>query len=115
MGAQRRVRGAKPDELSGFAANLFTHQLDVGEERLDERVEFCPGRRELKRAPIEELRSEVFLQLQNLHAHGGLLNAVGNVAHSLADAFVAGDVIEQLQMVNVHGLTEWMALSFFIN
>ena len=45
---------------------------------------------------------ERFLELNDLSAHGGLLNAVGHVSDTLANPPVPGDVIKELQVMNIH-------------
>ncbi len=53
---------------------------------------------------MKQLGAELRFQLQNLPAHRRLLDAVGHVPHRLADAAVAGDVVEKLEMMDVqHG------------
>ncbi len=44
----------------------------------------------------------MLLELRDLPADGGLLNAVGNIPHRLHNPAMARDVIEQLQVVDVH-------------
>jgi len=42
------------------------------------------GRRQRKRAPLKKCNAQVLLQLRHLAAHGGLLNAVWNIANSFS-------------------------------
>ena len=65
-------------------------------------VQLLAGRRQREGPPLEERHPQVFLQLRHLPAHRRLLNAVRDVAHRLGNAAVPGDVIKQLQMVDVH-------------
>src|SRR5882672_207291 len=51
---------------------------------------------------MEQGDAERFFKLNDLRADRRLLNAVWNVAHRLTNASVPGDVIEQLQMMDVH-------------
>jgi hypothetical protein len=57
---------------------------------------------------LEQRHPQRFFQLDDLIAHGRLLDAVRHVTHRLADAAVPRHVIKQLQVMNVHaiGLTE---------
>jgi hypothetical protein len=50
----------------------------------------------------EKLRTERLLELGDLAAHCGLLDAVWNVAHRGCDPAVFHDEIEQLEVMNVH-------------
>src|SRR6188472_2827745 len=102
MMPQHRPRGADADEARGFALNLRGNFQQLAEERLDERVEPCPGGRQLKRTPLKELRTQRALELDDLRAHRRLLDAVGNFAHGLADAPVTRDVIEEFEVVDIH-------------
>ena len=56
---------------------------------------------------MEEGGAKEFFELDDLAADGGLLNAVGHVAHGFADAAVFGDVIEEFKVVNVHRIALW--------
>ena len=88
-------------ELVGDATNIF-------EERPDKIVKLLPRGGELKGAALEKSLVEIFLEPKKLPADGGLLNAIGNVAHRAADTAVARDIIKQLQLMNVvqHGRQE---------
>ena len=102
--AQDDGGGGHAEGLGGAAAEAFADGLDVPEEGTDELVEVLAGRGELEGAPVEELEAEVGLELEDLAGDGGLLDAVGHVADGLHDAAVAGDVVEQLQVMDVrHG------------
>ena len=47
---------------------------------------------------------ERLFQLDELHADGRLLDAVGHLAHGLGNAAMLGDVVEQFEVVDVHVL-----------
>ena len=100
--AQDGARGAKAQLLRRAAAQIIGQRLQPFKERLDETKQFFAGAGQGKRPPIEQGDSQGFLELDDLGADGRLLDAVRDVAHRLADAPVPADVVEQLQMVNVH-------------
>src|SRR5581483_1068810 len=76
--------------------------IEIGEERLDEGIEFFSGGSQVKRTALKERHAEKFLQLSHLAAYGGLLNSIGNVAHGLSNPPMPCDVVEQLQVMYVH-------------
>jgi len=58
-----------------------------------------------ERTALPEMRlAEGIFELENLAADAGLLDAVGHLPGRGADALVPGDVIEEFEMVDVHGL-----------
>lgn len=57
-----------------------------------------------RRPPVEQRHAQEFLQLRHLPPHRRLLNAVRDVPRRLGDPAVAGDVVEDLQMMDVHSL-----------
>src|SRR5439155_6713536 len=57
---------------------------------------------ERKRPLIEYLRAESLLESGDLSAYGWLLNSISHVAHSRSDAAMLRNVIEELEVMNVH-------------
>lgn len=88
-----------------FSPELIGDVFEAGEEGIDEIVELFTCRSQGERATMEQPHFEVFLELENLPADGGLLDAVGHSAHGFSDAFKFGDVVKELEMMNVHA--EW--------
>ena len=54
-------------------------------------------------AAVEEGGGEGVFELEDLGADGWLLDAVGDAASGGADAAVARDVVEEFEVVDVHG------------
>src|ERR1041384_6671924 len=100
--AQDDLRGADADLLARATAQFLRHGVYVVEKRLDKTIKFFSGRSENKRAALKKRQAERILELQNLGADGGLLNAVRNVAHCLTDPTVTGHVIEKFEVMDVH-------------
>src|SRR5262245_36007352 len=88
--------------LRNPAAQLVGHGIDVVKERSNEGVKVLSCRRERERPPLKQGHAQEFLQLKDLPAHRWLLNPIRHVPHRLADTAVPGDIIEQLQVMNVH-------------
>jgi hypothetical protein len=65
-------------------------------------IQALAGRCESKGAAFEKLRAEIVFERAHLAADRRLLDAEGNVPHRRTNAAVAGDIIEQLQVVDVH-------------
>ena len=61
-----------------------------------------PGWRKPERPAFEEPGPNLFLQLNQLTAQRALLNAIGHFAGGLGDSAVAGEVIKQLQVVQIN-------------
>src|ERR1035437_794026 len=96
-------RGSANADLAGLAAlQVAGDGIQVGEEGLDEVIELLAGRRQRERPALEQRHPQVFFQLRHLPAHRRLLNAIRDVPQRLGNPAVAGDVIKQLQMVNIH-------------
>jgi hypothetical protein len=91
-----------------LATELVHDVPNIFEERPDRIVKLLTRGGELKGAPLEKSLTEIFLELKNLPADGGLLNPIGNVAHRPGDTPVARDITKQLQLMNVvqHGRQE---------
>src|SRR2546426_63330 len=102
MIAQHNLGCADANGLRHAAANFVSSRIEIVEERLDELIKVLALRRQLERPPTKQRHAEEFLQLNDLAAHGGLLNAVGHIAHGFADATMFGDVIKQFEVMNVH-------------
>ena len=102
--------GGHADRLGGAATDFFADQFDTAEEGADEVVEFAACWRQFEWAAIEELEAEVGLELQDLAGDGGLLDAVGDVPDGLHDATEPGDIVEQLEVMDVEHREEkgWM-------
>ena len=77
--------------------------LDTRKKRLDEVVKLFPRRSEGKGPSLEKLHPEVAFELGNLTAHRRLLNTVWHLADGFGDAFMFGHIIEEFEVVDVHG------------
>ena len=96
--------GAADAETGGGAAAEGAFDFgEAGEEGFDEAVEGFAGGGELEGAAVEERGGEGVFELKDLGADGWLLDAVGDAAGGGADAAVAGDVVEEFEVVDVHG------------
>lgn len=51
---------------------------------------------------VEKFGAEILFELEHLAADGGLLNAVRDVADGAADASMFRDVVEELEVMEVH-------------
>jgi hypothetical protein len=102
MIAEDDLGGANADVLRFTAAKTRGDGLEVIKERSDELIKIFALRGELKGATGEERGPEEFLKLNDLPAHGRLLDAVRHVAHGFADAAELCHVIEQFEVMNVH-------------
>src|SRR5439155_1552978 len=101
--AQDGARGAEPDLLRPAPAQFVGQRFQPVKERLDETKEFFAAGGQREWAAIEQGHSQRFFQLNDLRADRRLLNAVRDVAHRLADATMPGNIIEQLQVMDIHG------------
>jgi len=96
--------GASDAESGGCAAAEGSFDFgEAGEEGFDEAVEGFAGGGELEGATVEEGGGEGVFELEDLGADGWLLDAVGDAACGGADATVAGDVVEEFEVMDVHG------------
>ena len=100
--AQHQLGRADPDLGRRGFAKLRAKGFEVLEERPHISKQLLPFGGESERTALKQLRAEVFLEQQDLAADGGLLDAVGNMAHGAADASVLRDMVKQLQMMNIH-------------
>ena len=85
-----------------FTLNLFLDLIEPGEKRGDEIVELLTRRSESKRAAMEKFNGKELFKLEDLSANGWLLDAIRHLSNSLSDTFKLGDVIEKLEMMDVH-------------
>ena len=105
MMSQGRGGGGEAQMLILFSPELIADLFEAGEKGIDEIVELFTCRSQGERATMEQPHFEESLKLENLPADCGLLDAVGHSAHGFSDAFKFGDVVKELEMMNVH--TEW--------
>ena len=80
------------------------HVTKAGKERIEKIIEFIPGWREREGPAIEQLHTQIPLQLQDLSTHRRLLDAIGHFSDGRRDPFVFGNEVEQLKMVDVHSV-----------
>src|SRR5437667_9295353 len=81
---------------------LFSDDLYVVEERLNELEQFHARRRKREWSSLKQLCAERLLEPGDLAAHCRLLDAVWDVAYCGCDSAVFCDEIKQLQVMNVH-------------
>src|SRR4051794_20086124 len=78
--------------------------FNVGKKRVNELVKLLAIGCQREGPAGEKGHAQMLFQLRDLTANGWLLDAIRDVAHRLHDSSVARDVIEQLQVVDVHVL-----------
>ena len=83
-------------------AQFIRERAEIFEKRLDVREQLFARGREPKRAALEKFRPRVLLELAHLSAHRRLLDAIGNLSDGRTNTAVLRDVVEQLEMVDVH-------------
>jgi hypothetical protein len=99
---ERHDRSGDPQGLLGSFAYLFLDGIEFTKKGSDEVEEFGASREEFEGPPPEELHSQAGLELEQLAADGGLLDPIGHIAHRFHDAAVSRDIVEELQMVDIH-------------
>jgi hypothetical protein len=72
------------------------------EEGPNEFVQLDARRQKGKRATIKQFGAERFLQARDLAAYCRLLDPVWHIANGGHDSAMTGDVVEKLEMMNVH-------------
>src|SRR5207249_9085601 len=102
MIAQNGAGGAKAQLLSRAAAQFFGQGFEPLEKRFNEAKQFFAGAGQREGSAVEQRDAEGLFQLDDLRADRRLLNSVRDVAHRLADSAVTGDIVEQLQVMDVH-------------
>jgi len=102
MIAKNRAGRGETQPMIRFAAQTRASFRDLAKERFDEFEQFAAGRSERERSPLEKGQSKILLELQDLSAHGRLLNSVRHPTDGFADTTVQGHVIEKFEMMNVH-------------
>jgi len=84
------------------AANVIGEFGQPSKERLNLSKQFDPALREAKRTPVKKSYRQSFLQLRDLAADGGLLNAVRYLARSGCYSSMPDDVVKKFEMMNVN-------------
>ena len=102
MIAQNQFRAADTEFRLLGASQPRRHGGHLVEEGGDVSKEQFARRRQAEGRPLKEFYPELVLQLSDLRAHRGLLNAVRNIAHRRADPTVFRHVIEEFEEVDVH-------------
>src|SRR6185436_16726517 len=90
------------DLLDGIAANFFGDGVEILKKWLDETIELVAYWSEEKRTALKQTDAEVGLEREELGAYGGLLNAVGHVAHGFHNSAKTRHKIKQFKVVNIH-------------
>jgi hypothetical protein len=104
MLAHDGAAGGEAKVLGGLALDAGGELWEAGEEGRDEFVDIASGRGEAERAAAKELGAHGVLELGHLEADGRLLDAVGDLTEGGGNPACAGDVVEELEMVDVeHG------------
>jgi hypothetical protein len=83
----------------GKASSKFRETTEEGFEVAKESLSFTG---ELKGASMEKGDAQTGFQLKDLSADGWLLNAVGDMAGSRADAVMFSDIVEEFEVMDVH-------------
>lgn len=84
------------------ATEAVCHLCEAAEEGGDEIIKCLTLPRELEGAALVQGDAEGVLELQDLGADGGLLNAVGHGPCGSADAAVTCHVVEEFEVMDVH-------------
>src|SRR5437660_2081348 len=88
--------------MSRAAANCLANMINLVEEGSNEFVQLHTRRQEGERTTIKQFGAERFFQARDLAADCGLLDPVWHIANSGHDSAMTSDVIEELEMMNVH-------------
>jgi hypothetical protein len=99
---QGSCRRGKAQMMIFFPSYLFRHLIEPGEKRGDEIVELLACLSQGKRAAMEKFDFKELFKLEDLAAHGWLLDAVRHLSDGFGDAFKFGNVVEKLEMMDVH-------------
>jgi len=84
-------------------AQLFLDLWQAFEERLDVREQVTSRMGQLERPPMKQGHAQAIFQLDQLRADRRLLNAIRNVSRRSAHTSMLRHVLDQLQMMNIHG------------
>ncbi len=88
--------------LALLAAQACGELRQLGEEPVDVPIEFFAWGGQGEGAAVEEFDPEVALELEDLTAHGRLLDPVGHLPYRRGNPAVFCDVVEQLEVVDIH-------------
>lgn len=102
MVAQDDGRSADANVPRLAALEFARHFIEVRKKWLDELEKPFAFRREFKRPPLKQGRSQKFLKLRHLRAYRRLLDAIRDVADGGHDASVARHVIKKFKVMDVH-------------
>jgi hypothetical protein len=91
-----------PQLMSGAAANYLANMIYLVEEGPNEFVQLHARRQEGEGTAIKQFGAERFFQARDLAADRRLLDPVRHIANGGDDSAMTGDVIEKLEMMNVH-------------
>jgi len=111
MQTQDELRSPEPQLRTFLVAQLTGERGQTCEERLDVGEKFAPCRGQPKRTALEKPRPKVRFQSAHLTADRRLLDPIRDVAHRGADAAMLRHIVEQLEVMHVHGAE--MKLSTF--
>lgn len=100
--AKDELGGGEAQDRRLAVAEAGGDGIGVVEERPGEIVEFLAFGSEAEGLSVEEFGAEVLFELEHLAADGGLLNAVGDVAHGATDASMFRNVVEEFEVMEVH-------------
>jgi len=88
--------------MSGPAANCLANVINLVKERPNEFVQLDARGQECERTTIKQFGAESFFEARDLAADRRLLDPVRHIANGGYDSAMTGDVIEKLEMMNVH-------------
>lgn len=100
--AEDEFGGGDAEEWRLCAAETRGDGVGLIEKRASEFEQLAASGGEAERLSLEEFGVEVFFEAKDLTADGGLLDAVGHVANGSTDAAMFRDVVEQLDVMEVH-------------
>src|SRR5262245_33128311 len=102
MIAQHDSRSPNADLPGPASLQLRRHGLKIGKEWLNETEQFFALVSESKWPALKQRDAQELFQLRHLSADCGLLDSIRNISHCLHDSSVAGHVIKQFEVMNVH-------------
>jgi hypothetical protein len=88
--------------MGSASLQLFRHSFEVPEERRNKGVQLLARCCQFKRAALKQGHTQKFFELNDLRADCRLLDAVWHIAHGFGNSPASRDVIEELEVMDVH-------------
>ena len=103
VGGEHHAAGSDSQAVAGESANFFLEGIELAKKWRDGDEESASGIGEVEGAADEERCAEFIFELFELAADGGLLDGKWHLSDCGADSLVSSYVVENFQMVDVHG------------